>query len=1184
MKMPLSATAARIELVCKPVKNGESTIEQSGISFRTSKEILPTGAFEPSDVKQLTDFGFQLSAMLPIMVEQEIADIDGTEIFVSFENVHCLYNPDLELGLTRWLPELCPYTLQIEARNIIGSEDFKYDYSFYEGNQRVLIQRRGCFVVKGSNIYCLPNTYYKLVEQLDKFNSLPSIEKTRNKTLETFAEISLLAKSLGANLDKYLATTHVVMPTKVGIQIEQDAEGRVSFLPEFDGIPQDELSQQFKQFGDAQPEYQLATSDGGRLRIVINDEIRQALQAMRKVDRLSGKAKDKALTATREIFGQMDNLDCVDLKTFGPRVKGVGPYVFQPKPFIRTYSPGFLNSEGADIFASDSTGKRICDVGIEAVDSDGNTINIPISDAAELETTIEAVTSAERQGHTCVELSDENNIKRRIPLVPELSKGLAAVERQFAKKKKSERELPERISQENSDRRYLLIYDNSEALDYIEQSADVSAKDIEGCELPSSLKKAIGINPLELKDFQKAGVAWLQRCFRSGSGRAAAGRRGVLLADDMGLGKTLQILTFLAWFIETGYKENLAKDKPPYEPILVIAPVILLQNWKQEISRFFEYDGANFEPFTVLYGDQLKDFKITKAKGREYEHGGASLDTDRMRRNRLIITNFDTVKNYQHSFAQVEWSVVVVDEAQEIKEPNTTITWALKSLNALYRIAMTGTPVENCLADLWNIMDFAQPGILGTRKLFRTEYESDLAEISDEERAKRAQSLRERLLYQSPNAYLVRRTKEGSLDGLPAKNILVRRSMLSPEQEKLHLEILSQVNAEQKEKKGMHLVAIQRLSKIYQHLDLDEGDLLRGTPQDYLKRSPKLRDTISLLKEIHQRGEKVLIFAISVKMQAILKIVVDKEFGLNISVINGSTSSKASSTGKGKRLEAIDSFGEKQGFNAMILSPDVAGVGLNIVAANNVIHYGRWWNPAKESQATDRAYRIGQTKDVNVYYPISVSEKFTTFDEKLHLLLENKKQIASDFLVPSDSLTISGQDLFNEIDLSTSKQSGGSSATQTCITIDKIGQFEPTKFKSAIAALLAKAGWEVKLTPLSQNLGIDVIATKGSEVQLCQCRVLVESGQGQSFDLSIAKQAVEYYRLKVLGEGFREARYSVAAYTAGNIDKDIKKECERSKIDLNARDSLAKLLKQHQITNLDVEIQDTSRNCSVRSA
>jgi hypothetical protein len=466
---------------------------------------------------------------------------------------------------------------------------------------------------------------------------------------------------------------------------------------------------------------------------------------------------------------------------------------------------------------------------------------------------------------------------------------------------------------------------------------------------------------VELKPHQRQGLAWLWRHSQSRT-------PGVLLADDMGLGKTLQVACFLTL-------RRLEAARRPPRPHLVVCPTILLENWKQELERFFE-DRVWPEPF-ILHGPGVQAVSRSGA-----------LNTDFLVRQELILTNYETLGAYQRSLLKVDFDVVVFDEAHNLKNPETLRSRAARALKRSFAVALTGTPVENELLDVWAVYDAIQsrePRVFGPRDSFRKQHQGEQA----------VATLRQRLGYPSEQCTLLRREKAEALKDLPPKrfhHVAVEMTSLQEEQERLI--------AEQAPKRGA-LWALSALQKLYQHPALLESS--RGLPTaTALRESPKTRLCLELLERVESQGggghaEKALVFVLSLPMQDLLAQLIGERFRLGrVPILNGEPENRR------RALEHIDAFTRAPGFRVLLLSPLAAGAGLNITAANHVIHYGRWWNPAKEDQATDRAHRIGQTRPVHVYYPLlhRQGRQDAGFDMRLHELVERKRAMARDFLSP----------------------------------------------------------------------------------------------------------------------------------------------------------------------------------------
>lgn len=500
--------------------------------------------------------------------------------------------------------------------------------------------------------------------------------------------------------------------------------------------------------------------------------------------------------------------------------------------------------------------------------------------------------------------------------------------------------------------------------------------------------------------------------------------QGALLADDMGLGKT-----YMSLIAMSEYYQNCTRLQKVEKPILVVAPLSLLENWEDEVAETF--DQSPFDDIVVLQSSRdLKRYRMpnraretrqlvdpekmdSATTGIKYSlYIGAEHEKRRLDRNRrLVLTTYQTLRDYQFSLCQVDWGMVVFDEAQNIKNPNTLQTRAAKGLKADFKVLVTGTPVENSLRDFWCLMDTAQPGLLGDDKHFRASWvtpilQSDVEE-RDQVRLKIGQELREAV-----GPFMLRRTKEEELSGLPQKTIFsgvpeknygnVRYSaglmaMMTGIQKACYEQVIenykSGYTSDGVEEHA--LTALLKLRQISLHPRLNEPTIIEEaltSPQTFLQDSAKLQALCTVLDAIRAKNEKVILFMITKKMQLLLKQVLDSIYGLNIAIINGETKAVAtSSVGHSEtRKGLIKQFEEKSGFNIIIMSPIAAGVGLTVVGANHVVHLERHWNPAKEAQASDRVYRIGQEKPVSIHLPILVHPDFDSFDIHLNRLLQKK--------------------------------------------------------------------------------------------------------------------------------------------------------------------------------------------------
>jgi hypothetical protein len=531
----------------------------------------------------------------------------------------------------------------------------------------------------------------------------------------------------------------------------------------------------------------------------------------------------------------------------------------------------------------------------------------------------------------------------------------------------------------------LLVEGNIDELNYRHERREILRRGLAAnADLPLAL-----LPDTILREHQLKGVGWLQHQYALSPDVTS----GCLLADDMGLGKTLQLLTFIAWCIQ---------KEPEGSPILIVAPVSLLDNWEREMRNFLHPRIA--DDVLRLYGRAMMEARMRPSDipAPLCANGIRNLLRFGWRQNRrIVLTTYETLRDQEFSLGRQEWAVVICDEAQKIKNPAARVTQATKALKARFRIACTGTPVENSLTDLWCLYDWVQPGLLGSLSEFSKKFRRPIeAEVSGSEEA-----LAELRLLIEPQ--LLRRTKADVAKDLPAKiedtgcktlvmsslqQSLYRAQLTAYEQQRCLQEALGTGGAAM-------LGLLHRLKLVcsHPHAVRPEGDPLTA--------SPKLRWLMQKLRDIQGRCEKAIIFTELRDIQRMLQFAIQDEFGFSPDVINGDTNS-TNERGPG-RQNLIDRFQQKAGFGVIILSTTAVGFGVNIQKANHVIHFTRPWNPAKEDQATDRAYRIGQERNVYVYYPIVVDNGTATFDQILDGLLSRKRALAGDMLKAGSDIDIS---------------------------------------------------------------------------------------------------------------------------------------------------------------------------------
>jgi SNF2 family DNA or RNA helicase len=468
----------------------------------------------------------------------------------------------------------------------------------------------------------------------------------------------------------------------------------------------------------------------------------------------------------------------------------------------------------------------------------------------------------------------------------------------------------------------------------------------------------------DLRPYQAYGYSWLEFQRRWGI--------GVCLADDMGLGKTIQTLAMLQRIKE--------QHGALPAPVLLVAPTSVVVNWAKEAARFTP--GLRT---LVHQGAQ---------RVRSYEFGAAARQHD------LVATSYALVRRDAALLQAIDWFGVILDEAQNIKNPATRQTQAIRRLPATFRLALTGTPVENRLAELWSIMHFLNPGFLGSQHTFRAHFALPIERYGDEQAAARLRRL--------VSPFILRRVKTDPnvIQDLPDKQEMKEYCTLSTEQATLYEAVVRESlqaiegardsgldgapgGAGDIERKGMVLAMLMKLKQICNHpaqfLHQMGGESESGSASDdLLARSGKLERLVELVDELLDAGDHALIFSQFAEMGGFLRTFLQDRFGVPVLFLHGGTPPR-------KRNEMVEQFQQEAGGPRLfVLSLKAGGTGLNLTRANHVFHFDRWWNPAVEDQATDRAFRIGQKQNVQVHKFVCVG----TLEEKIDAMIEQKKGLA----------------------------------------------------------------------------------------------------------------------------------------------------------------------------------------------
>lgn len=486
----------------------------------------------------------------------------------------------------------------------------------------------------------------------------------------------------------------------------------------------------------------------------------------------------------------------------------------------------------------------------------------------------------------------------------------------------------------------------------------------------------------ELKGYQRDSFRWQVDAWQSGL-------PGILNADEQGLGKTLQTISFLAWL-----KEHMADPRSAVRgPVLVVAPTSLLENWEQEVRLHMHEPGLGH--VIRLYGGNMSGRKILGAKGKDIDDGSAKLDLDFLqdaikedRAHRFwVLTTYTTLTNYQHSLARIRFSAAVFDEIQAIKNPVSLRAVGARSINADFRIGLTGTPIENTTVDLWAIMDQLAAGSLGSLKEFRSKYsQPDAENMAD---------LYARTFSKSEGKppLAMRRVKDTVARDLPEKVRRLHPRLMPPMQATVYDDARVKLAGGGL---GAQLKMLHHIRSVSVHPAMD----MNTSDTDFIDASARLRAAIEVLRSVNARRERALVFIEHRQMQYRFIELIKAEFGLfRVDLINGETAIH-------KRQEIVNRFQQHLnvdgGFDLLVLGPRAAGTGLTLTAATHVIHLSRWWNPAVEEQCNDRVHRLGQTKPVSVHLPLAVHPGYKefSFDCLLQSLMTRKRRLASSALWP----------------------------------------------------------------------------------------------------------------------------------------------------------------------------------------
>lgn len=889
------------------------------------------------------------------LLEDEKASWHGEsfEIHVPHETISELQAWELKgLGL----PAPAPFRLEIDTQGILTSSSFAIDYRYVYPDSRpaVGVTRQGTRLQHGQRVYTLVRPLWDVVQSLDEYKQSPIADM--DERFQWWAQIQQLLPE-DTELSPFLKTMKIVRAEKFALDLNVD---RLTFTPRLvtwsripeemsapqgdpseaqDLVPpavQEEFGSQFRKAQIVRARYALQN----RWFIALAPALRTVLCKVHDINRLPLNQRRRFLHNPRAFLrdaleGHVDPevLEEIFVETpvfLSERIKCLGEW--HPKKGL------YIKYEGEEWLP-----ERLQEISIP---TPSGLVVVP---GVDIPFFLERVKEARDHGKS--ELIWQG---QTIPISEDLLKALEEISPSKASEGKPAK-IPEAIQPPQIKP---IIEDNLEKKTF-EKGICADSRPMR--DFPPRL--APGMSLLE---HQKEGFEWLKRHWRNGS-------CGALLADDMGLGKTLQALAFMDVL-----KQNMETGTWPHtQPFLVVAPTGLLANWQAEARRHLRETGWHVPLHAHGSAGNPSCFQSLRRAEQKFQDAP------------WVLTTYETLRDKINYFLSTPWAVVIFDEAQKIKNPLSLMTDMAKSVKAEFILALTGTPVENSLADLWCIIDTVQPGRFGSLKDFQRKYmpkrfpgSEVLLELKREAEAPPSHPL------------MLRRSKDEHWKERPKKVERIIEVTMTDQQAQIYSHWVREGRKSDGGRERM-LSILHHLKVASLHPTLTPEGM---DDRQYIQASAKLQAAFQVLDEIYRRREKALIFLEYLEVQTVLAELIERRYQCErVPIISGKI-------GGGRRQEMVDRFQEDRNtFGVMILSPKAGGVGVTLTAATHVIHLTRWWNPAVEDQCSDRAYRIGQSRDVTIYYPLAIHPEYGkkhSFDLKLHELLERKRTMSRTLLAP----------------------------------------------------------------------------------------------------------------------------------------------------------------------------------------
>lgn len=933
-------------------------VEDHGLRFRISDasgQPIPASEWGATQVRHADGPG-SVAPLLALLEDAELTPDADASLLVPYAQAAAWDRHQIaQLGL----PPVAPFHLNIRGQGVLTSPAFRFRHQLQRGDGVPVMgaTRQGTVLTVGGKTYSLLDPMFALIEGMEHYNATP--ENAMDARFAAWGELQTLLPE-DAVVDQQLRSMNIVRADALTLdvsdgddfdpvllaQLELDQAARERGETE---APRDLLApaaqrdfgQRFRRFSDARRRYALA----GNWFVMVPEPLRAALGVVRQMQEASPERR-RAFIANPHAIIKEQLADQIAPESIEGLFQETPAFLSQRVEKLGEWHPklhAFVPQGMTDWFPAEEHAKSFG----RGDDGGGNrgkepTVGVPTSAGvvtvkpSEVPALVEGIRKARQAGQETFEWNGQS-----VPSDEETEQSFEQIQR--GKPEPTAPLVP-------------IIKDNLDELGF---AAVQRVRPGTPGGLPRVLKS-------ELYQHQLDGLDWLQQHW-------VAGSSGSLLADDMGLGKTVQTLAFLSWIDEQTSNTDTRK------PHLIVAPTGLLKNWEAEAEQHLA--EPRLGDLFRAYGADLRQLR---------EKSGHERRRYLRDRARWVLTTYETLRDKIALFVDVPWRVVVFDEAQRIKNPGARVTDMAKSLDAELTLALTGTPVENSLTDLWCIVDAVQPGLLGAH----SEFKSTHATQADGDSAA-LQPLQAKLERDTKPPVLLRRMKQDHLDGLPEKHMHRAERQMPAAQVAAYDAIVASAHASSGQQ-GAVLEALQGLRRISL---LPDGVEDEGITDQSIQQSARLQGLIDVLDEIANKGEKVLVFLEFLKAQEMLVPYLRQRYGLPRDPlrIHGGTPGA-------KRMTHVNEFQQApQGqFDVMILSPKAAGVGLTLTAANHVVHLSRWWNPAVEDQCTDRVYRIGQTRDVHVHLPLAVHPRLDqqSFDLNLHRLLERKRDLSTRLFAP----------------------------------------------------------------------------------------------------------------------------------------------------------------------------------------